>query len=222
MTPNLPQTERITAAVITGDHAFDVPGFHHLWRSLADEVTCYIQHQDNFIADVGKVRDEYDVLLFYNMPLDIADDGTGDASKAKPVLEQLGTSGQGIFLLHHALVAYKDWSFWSDLVGIRDRHIDYFHDEVVSVRVVDPDHPITQGMAGWQMVDETYVMADPEESVPLLQVEHPRSMKTIAWTRHFRDSRVFCFQSGHDNQTYVDPNFRRVVLRGIQWCAGRI
>jgi type 1 glutamine amidotransferase len=47
-------------------------------------------------------------------------------------------------------------------------------------------------------------------------------MSAIAWTRDFKGSRVFCLQSGHDNETYVDPNFRTVLTRGIQWCARRI
>jgi type 1 glutamine amidotransferase len=33
---------------------------------------------------------------------------------------------------------------------------------------------------------------------------------------------VFCYEAGHDNQTYPDPTFQMVLLRGIQWVAGRI
>jgi type 1 glutamine amidotransferase len=46
-------------------------------------------------------------------------------------------------------------------------------------------------------------------------------MKTIAWTRQYKNARVFCYQSGHDNQAYANPNFRKVVARGIHWLAGR-
>ena len=56
----------------------------------------------------------------------------------------------------------------------------------------------------------------------LLSVENDKSMKHIAWTRQHEKSRVFCFQSGHDNDTWANPNFREVLRRGIQWCAGRI
>jgi type 1 glutamine amidotransferase len=47
-------------------------------------------------------------------------------------------------------------------------------------------------------------------------------MRTIAWTRRFGKARVFCLESGHDHQTFVDPNYRQAVARGIQWTAGRI
>ena len=29
-------------------------------------------------------------------------------------------------------------------------------------------------------------------------------------------------QSGHDNETWVDANFQKVLTRGIQWAAGQI
>jgi type 1 glutamine amidotransferase len=60
-----------------------------------------------------------------------------------------------------------------------------------------------------------------EGSDVLLTTVHPESMKTIAWTRQYKNARVFCYQSGHDNQAYANPNFRKVVARGIHWLAGR-
>ena len=84
-------------------------------------------------------------------------------------------------------------------------------------------HSITQGMEDWDLIDESYVMVEPDEGNDiLLAVDHPQSMKAIAWTRTFKQARVFCLQSGHDNQTYGNPQFRHIVARGIQWCAGRI
>ena len=70
------------------------------------------------------------------------------------------------------------------------------------------------------MIDETYSMAScGEDSHPLLQTNHELSMKTIAWTRQVKRARVFCLQSGHDNDTWEEPAFRRVVEQGIAWCA---
>ncbi len=216
MGSSLPKTDKISAAVITGGHAFDVPGFHAIFRSLPG-VDSYVQHLDNFVADVGKVREEYDVIVFYNMP------GGAPEGRVQSVLEQLGTTNQGIFLLHHAILAYLEWPFWSDLVGIRDRDFGYHHGLQLHVDIANPGHPIAQGLGPWDMVDETYTMNDPEaDSDILLTIDHPKSMHAIAWTHPFKASRVFCFQSGHDNETCVDPNFRTAISRGIQWCAGRI
>jgi type 1 glutamine amidotransferase len=52
-------------------------------------------------------------------------------------------------------------------------------------------------------------------------VDHPKSMKHLAWTRTYQRSRVFCCQSGHGPAAWEDVNFREVLRRGIFWSAGR-
>ena len=56
-----------------------------------------------------------------------------------------------------------------------------------------------------------------DDSDILLTVAHPNSMEVLAWAREYGKSRIFCFQSGHDDVTYSNPNFREVLKRGIQW-----
>jgi len=214
----------IDVAVVTGGHCFDVRDFHRLFRGL-EGIDAYIQHTDDFASAPEDVRDSYDVVLFYIMLPGIpTDDGLPwYAGKPETALSHLGETNQGIFVLHHAILAYLEWDFWADLVGVGDRKFGFDVNQRIHVHVENPEHPITRGLSNWEMVDETYTMADPGEgSETLLTVDHPKSMNTIAWTRQFRNARVFCLQSGHDIQTFTEANFRSVVRRGIQWCAGRI
>ena len=98
-----------------------------------------------------------------------------------------------------------------------------FTQQTIRVQVAEPEHPITRGLADWEMLEETYTMGRPgEDCTPLLTVDHPNSMKTLAWTRQHRNARVFCMQPGHDNHAYANPSFRTVLTRGIEWTAGRI
>ena len=203
----------VTAAVITGEHRFDVPGFQAAFRSMAD-VDSYPQDLDNFVADLGGARDAYDVLVFYNFHRPAPDERTAAA------LESLGQTAQGIVVLHHALLAFPEWPRWSEVCGIDDRTFGYHMNQRVPVHVADPDHSITAGLADWELPDETYTMPNAEEgSRVLLTTDHARSMRTLAWTRRFGKSRVFCFQSGHDNAAYADAGFRTVLHRGIRWAA---
>lgn len=217
---------RVQVAVVTGGHAFDVPSFHRLFRAY-DGIDAYIQHTDDFASSRPEVRSQYDAVVFYSMLVDgPVDEGLpGYAGKPKAALTELVHGHQGIFLLHHALLAYAHWPLWDELVGARGRRTDfqYFHDETLAIQPTGVQHPITAGLAPWQMIDETYIMAEPgADSQVLLTVDHPRSMHSLAWVRTVEGSRVFCLQSGHDNQTWQDAGFREVVRRGILWCAGRI
>ena len=217
-------SEPVKTAVVTGHHPADMRGLTRLFRGL-DGVDAYIQHMEDFSADVGGVRDWYDAVVFYNMhggsP---ADDGPWYASRTREAMERLGRTEQGVVLLHHGILAFLEWDFWSKLAGIPDRTFtSYAHDQKLRIHVENADHPITAGLSDWEMIDETYEMASAGEGNEiLLTTDHPECMRTIAWTRTFDKARVFCLQSGHDDQTFVDPNFREVLRRGILWSAGRL
>lgn len=215
--------DKIKTAVITGEHPFDVPAFHAVFRSMP-EIDFYPQHLEDFAYDAGDRRREYDALLFYNFPQDTPGTSGGARDReARAALEALGESAQGIFILHHAILAFPQWQLWSDIVGIDDRRFGWQMDHSFLIQVADDQHPITRGMSDWEMVDETYTMHDPApDSDILLSANDPRSMRAIAWARRFKNARVFCFQSGHDHEAFANPNFRRIISRGLQWTASRI
>ena len=214
---------QIKTAVITGGHSFDVIEFHELFRALPS-LDAYIQHLDDFAASPQEVRDSYDALCFYFFPQpDPTDEGPWWTGAPKAAMEHLGQTEQGIVVLHHALLAYPDWPLWAEIVGIENRSFDYYHGETMNVYPTAVEHPITRGLAPWTMVDETYDMADAGEgSEILLTTDHPKSMKTIAWTRSWNRSRVFCCELGHDHVAWQDPNFRTVLERGVQWSVGKL
>jgi type 1 glutamine amidotransferase len=210
--------EIIRTAVVTGKHTYEVPPFVNLFRSIP-EIDFYPQHMEDFVGDRGGFRQTYDVIVFYNFH-----QTTDEEKNMKAALETLGETEQGILVLHHAVLAFRQWDFWSDLVGIETRGRGYDHDQTIEVEIANPAHPITQGLNPWTMVDETYSINDatgPDNDI-LLTTQHPLSMRTLAWTRQFRQARVFCYQSGHNHAAFTDPNFRTVIQRGILWLAHRI
>ena len=216
---------QVKLAVVTGGHGFEVVRFHQLFRSLP-ETDAYIQHMDDFASSSEETRDEYDVVLFYILLMEgPADEGLPwYAGKPGAVLEYLGQTGKGIVVLHHALVAYPEWPLWGDICGVPRRSgVSGLGNQTIHNEIADPPHPITEGLEPFDIIDETYVTSDADEgSHVLLTTDHPQCMRTIAWTRRYRNARVFCYQSGHDEQAFSNPHFRTVVTRGIQWCARRV
>ncbi len=222
---------KIKTAVITGGHEYDVAGFQSMLRSLP-EIDAYPQNLWDFVFDPARGPGTYDVLVFFNYHQSTPAESDGKSvpgtskqnGAIRETLEGLGDGDQGIFLLHHALKAFADWPLWRELSGMRTRGEmgSYALDQTVHIDVADTEHPVTATLEPWDIVDETYDIDDADEdSHILLTTDHPRSMKTIAWTRTFGKARVFCYQSGDDNQAYSNPGFRTVVGRGIQWLARR-
>ena len=53
VTARFDDPESISVAVVTGEHPFDVPNFHRLFKSFS-QMEIYIQHLDQFAKDWGK------------------------------------------------------------------------------------------------------------------------------------------------------------------------
>ena len=215
------EPDKIATAVITGHHEYDVVGLQTLFRSIPG-VDAYPQNLEDFVTDTGNARSRYDVVVFYNYHLPTPDEEFD--GKMRTALDELGETGQGILVLHHAIVAFTDWGRWDDICGMTGRKpTGGAPDQRMRIEVANSDHPITRGLASWEIIDEIYTgMGDAGEgNEVLLTTEHPGSMRTIAWTRTFGKSRVLCYQNGHDAQAFIDPRFRTVVGRGLQWLAGR-
>ncbi|NJL30731.1 MAG: ThuA domain-containing protein [Phycisphaerales bacterium] len=216
---NLKDTTMLNIAVVTGGHNYDVRPFHHLFRSMPG-IDAYVQHLDDYFSSPREVRLNYDAVVLYIMPKGApTDEAPWYSGKPKSVLEQLGETAQGIVVLHHSILAYPDWPVFDEMVGMHNRKIrKYKHDEQIAIDVANATHPIVQGMSPWTTIDETYTVHEPDPGNDiLLTTKHPESMHSIAWTRSYRNSRVFCFQCGHDRKAYEDLNFRAVLQNGIHW-----
>ncbi len=212
----MPDRSPIRLAVVTGAHPFDVPGFHALFRGH-DDIDSYPQDFENWVHDWGRARRSYDVTLFYNMHMDQPDGAFRDA------IEELIQRSRGVFVLHHALLAWPQLETWSRIVGIQDRSFSYHPEQTLQVDVALPEHPIVREVQSWSMPEETYIMAEPDaESTVLLTTSHPLSMRPLAWIRQVGETPIFCLQCGHDRRAWEHPSYREVVGRAIRWCAGRL
>jgi hypothetical protein len=102
------------------------------------------------------------------------------------------------------------------------------------VRVVDPDHPVTEG-APRELIrlDEWYLFEnfDPQ-TVHVLRELDPRDEGTrqelydrdpypIVWTRDHGEGRVYYDAQGHREDVWDDAEFQRSVVRAFRWAAGR-
>ena len=214
----------LRVAVITGSHPFDVPHFYQMFRELPG-IDAYPQHLEQFASSSEEDRDSYDVVLFYNMPQPMPEDEGQPhyAGKPKAAIERLIERGQGIVILHHGILAWKDWDLWNQLIGYDNRNFRYKEGIDLDVKVADTEHPITQGVEPFTIHDEGYVLKGvyDNQGDALLTVEHQDSLPQVAWARTHDKSRVFVFPLGHDNQSWSNPAFRTILAQGIAWTADR-
>ncbi len=216
------KTNLLPVAVVTGGHSYDVPNFQRLFGRLPG-VEAFIQPLEDFVAASPQTRAEYAAVVFYCMPTQRggAESQRWYTPKMQAVLAGLGETGQGLVLLHHAILAFPEWPVWREISGIDPTLESYHHDQSMAVQVADANHPITTGLANFELVDETYRMGEPDaDSRVLLTTTHPLSLRSIAWARRYGRARVFCLALGHDDVSWRSPTFEQVLGRGIRWTVG--
>lgn len=210
-------SSKLKVGVILEWHPFDVRNFHEMLWAM-DDVEAYVQPWDIFAQDPA--RSTYDALLFYNMSFPVPPE---DDVRRLYVEQEMGTTGQGIVLLHHGILSYETWPVWDAVSGTTDRAFTYHQGEQMEFTVTEEGHPITSGLTSFSFIDESYLMAEPApDNHVLVTTDNPLSVRAVAWTRTYKNSRVFCYASGHDNGAWRSPEFRQILHRGLLWAARRI
>jgi hypothetical protein len=210
--------------VVVGGHDYDVPGFKYFLNSLP-EIDFYIQDLDNISK--SRVIDQYDAVLFFNM------NRWGKLSVRKDMdeiilqfLHSLGTENQGIFIMHHALLSYREAGrgIWSEICGLRDRELQGFDKNTeLNISVKNGEHPVCRDVEPWEMEGERFHLLPPEDHCNLLlEIKNADRTDPFAWVHDYKSARVFACQSGHGSEEWRHPNFRKLFINGINWVSRKV
>ena len=92
----------------------------------------------------------------------------------------------------------------------------------IPVEIVDPDHPVTQGVRPFTVFDELYVLESWPEDYHLLARTPTADGQPIAWVREEGKGRVFYLSPGHNAAIFDDPDYAKFLRRGAQWATGQV
>lgn len=173
---------------------------------------------------------KYDMII---LTADRRDDEFRFTPAQQRALLDFVRAGHGFVSIHGADNAAKDWlPEWRDMLGGVFSHVGLPDGKVrkgaYTVKIVDPNSPVTRGLADFPLKDELYYHMQMKHDVkPLATVDHDGGTWPVAWTRTFGSGRVFHTPLGHRDfgpdkvDPLGDPNLARLVGRGIDWAAGR-
>lgn len=206
-------------AVVVGFHKFPVIEFYDFFQNIPG-YQFYIQHLEQFTSSSRETRESYDAIVFYIFRQDSpSNEAPGYCGKELDAFEDLGKKEQGLLILHHSILAFPDYPLWQEITKI-DAHsfTDYAHDQNMAIQVVNPDHPLMKQIHDFEIIDEVYLMASPDDSVtPLLLCSNKNSMPVIAWTHTFKNAKVYCLELGHDEQAWENPIFEQLLVNGLEY-----
>ncbi len=146
--------------------------------------------------------------------------------KARAGLLEHVKGGGGLFVLHFACYAFRDWPDFRDLAGkVWDRVNGHDPRGPFEVRIEKPDHPVCRGMeATFEADDELYTCLEGDRPVEVLAVATSKVKKKeypMAFVHEFGKGRVFHTALGHDARSIRMPGVAELIRRGCAWAAGR-
>jgi type 1 glutamine amidotransferase len=210
--------DAVRGLLITGGHDHEA-AFYSLFDGYKD--LDWLPVDTSATAFKKDLRNKFDVVIMYDFSRDLDDAG-------KKNLRDFVESGGGVVVLHHALLNYQKWTWWSeDVVGGRYRLDRVGATPSSSVKndqqiFVTPEgkHAITAGIGPFHITDEAYKNLYMSPKIrPLLTTDNPTSDTNLAWVGPDDKLRVVAIQLGHGHSAFGHPSYRALVHNAVLWAA---
>ncbi len=161
--------------VVTGGHRVAIDDFLGAIAGICTERGWVWAHCTQPSAQrwlTAELAGSWDAILLHDIPglaLKRGEEPTvigPDTQTAQDVVNLLDT-GQGMVVLHHAISAWPGWQGWAEVTGARFLYrpgqlrgenlpSSGYRMGTFTVRVTDPNHPITRGISDFEIDDELY------------------------------------------------------------------
>jgi type 1 glutamine amidotransferase len=153
----------------------------------------------------------YDALMIY------ANHATITPDQEKALLDFVN-SGKGFLPIHCASFCFQNSPAYIALVGAQ--FLKHGTGEFTAT-IVQPNHPVLDGVQPFQVWDETYVHTkiNPDKTVLMERVDES-GHEPWTWVRAQGKGRVFYTAYGHDERVWGHAMFHRLVRNGILWAVG--
>jgi len=216
--------EPVRVLLVTGGQGFNRDLFHAFLGSLPGITFTEARHPEALQMFRPENRSKFDVVLLFDMPREIGE-------QEKKDFTDMLNEGKGMLVLHHAFCSYQNWPEyqniiggryhqepWTDSDGVARPASNYTYNVNFRVRVTDRRHPVTRGVRDFNIIDEAYGngVVNPGVHV-LLATDAPESTPSIGWTNRYGKSNIVTILLGHDNQSWTNPNFAKIVEQAIKW-----
>lgn len=213
--------------IVTG---IDYPG--HPWRETAPALKGILSRdprlrvvvaEDPRVLGSPRLKD-WEVIVLHFMDWEVP----GPDAAARENLRSAVSAGRGLVLTHFACGAW-DGGEWPEFVRLAGRVWDpklRGHDPhgTFRVEIADTEHPVTQGLSGFEILDELYTCLAGD--TPIRVLARARSKVDgkdypMAFVADFGKGRVFHSVLGHDARAYAnDAGVGELLRRGVAWVGG--
>ena len=153
----------------------------------------------------------YDGLMIYANH----DEITAEQEKA---LKDYVEGGKALIPIHSASFCFRNSDWFVETVG---GQFSSHGTGDFTASITDSSHPVMAGISEFETWDETYVHSQLNEDMTVLmeRVEGDHR-EPYTWVREQGKGRIFYTAYGHDERTWDQPEFLKLVANGVMWAIG--
>jgi len=214
----------IRVNIVTGENSYK----GHVWQETSAELRSILEADKRFKVEVSpdpnRIADDQ-IFGFDALVLDFRNaDPLASDEKVRQNLVKFLEQGKGIVTIHWADGAFP---YWPEFVNIVGRAQQAKHDRrgPFTIKIADPNHPITRGMKDFETDDELYYdFKDGDRPIHVLATAHSKVLdkdSPMALTVEYGKGRVFNTPLGHDVKALKVPEVGELIRRGTAWAAGK-
>ncbi|MES2829871.1 MAG: PVC-type heme-binding CxxCH protein [Bacteroidota bacterium] len=151
---------------------------------------------------------KYDGLMIY------ANYDTITTVQEKALLDYV-KSGKGFIPVHCASFCFQNSPEYINMVGgqFKEHKTGTF-----TGTIVDSKHPIMKGLTPFTTWDETYVHHKIAKDIHVLTERVEGNLhEPYTWTKNYGKGKVFYTAYGHDERTWKNPGFLKLLQNGVLW-----
>jgi putative membrane-bound dehydrogenase-like protein len=168
-----------------------------------------------YTSDLNDLSEEtlnkYDGLMIYANHDEIS-------PEQEDALKDYVESGKALIPIHSASWCFRNSDWFVETVGgqFKSHETGEF-----TANIIQPEHPVMQGIKEFETWDETYVHSQLNEDMTILmeRVEGDHR-EPWTWVREQGDGRVFYTAYGHDERTWNQTQFHELIANGVMWAVG--
>jgi putative membrane-bound dehydrogenase-like protein len=155
---------------------------------------------------------KYDGLMVY------ANYDTISQSQAKALLQYV-KSGKGFIPVHCASFCFRNNDEVVKMIG---GQFSTHKTDTFKMVIVDKKHPVMKDVNAFTTWDETYVHTKINKDIHVIteRVEGDHH-EPYTWTNNYGKGRVFYTAYGHDERTWKQPDFLKLLENGVLWAVGK-
>ena len=197
-----------------GGRGHDSPGYEKF-------LTGFLARQGGFELVISNKLDDlragtiekYDVVFFFGSGGNFTDPaqekGFGDYVK----------NGGGVVGVHATDAFKKSDVYWRIFGGQFIGH----GGGTFPIEFTDTKHPITKGMKGFEISDESYRDKFHPETVDKLhhlgRINRGNENHSMIWIHEYGKGRLFSTGLGHDEKAWQNPALQKLTIRALYWAA---